>query len=225
MSTLPERLRALSDQHAGMLKPEIAEKMERHVAELRRDANVAGLTAGDRAPSFALQDQHGRTVSSVDALARGPLVVSFFRGTWCPYCDVELAALVSAYDEIRAAGAELVTISPQSAANAATYLAEHPVPFTILVDPDANVAEQFRLAYTFPEYLRALYQDVFSNDLAVVNAAGTWRLPIPGRFVIDTDGVIADAQVDPDYRSRPDPDETVAVLQRLRAKRTPVRLG
>jgi peroxiredoxin len=218
MSTLAERLSALREKYGKMLKPELAEKMERHIEELRRDGTVArALKAGDRAPAFTLRDQHGTEVSSASLLARGPLVVSFYRGTWCPYCNEEVNALASAYDRIRAAGAEVVTITPQSTENAQAYLAEHPVPFAILVDPDANVAESFGLAYTFPEYLSELYTTVFSNDLAVVNAGKTWRLPIPGRFVIAPNGIIADAQVDADYRFRPDPADTLAALERLHA--------
>jgi len=120
-----------------------------------------------------------------------------------PYCTEEIKALGESYDAVRAAGADVVVITPQSQANARGYYADTHLPFPVLVDPDAEIAAEFGLAYTFPDYLKKLYLDVFSNDLAVVNAAHSWRLPIPGRFIIGTDGIIIDAQVDPDYRFRP----------------------
>jgi peroxiredoxin len=223
MPTLTQRLSTLRELYAGKIKPEIAEKLERHLAELRsRNYTECIPKVGTPAPSFSLKNQQGVEVSSARLLQDGPLVVSFFRGTWCPYCNLELAALASAYDAFRAAGAKVVLITPQSAESARGYLAQHDVPFPVLVDPDAQVAEAFGLAYTFPEYLKELYVNVFSNDLESLNAGGTWRLPIPGRFVIGADGLIADAQADPDYRFRPDPEDTLAVLDRLRVTSTTV---
>jgi peroxiredoxin len=148
-------------------------------------------------------------------LKKGPLVVSFYRGTWCPYCSAELAALVSATAEIRALGADLVVITPQSADDARPDLSEHPVPFSVLVDNNADVADAYGLAYTMPSYLSDVFKDEFSNDLSTVNAAGTWRLPIPGRFVIGTNGKIVDAQVNADFRYRTDPETTISVLESM----------
>jgi peroxiredoxin len=221
MQTLGEQLAALRAKDGRLLKPAVAEKMERHIAQLRADDFVArALKAGDRAPAFSLLDQFGPEVSSASFLQRGPLVVSFFRGTWCPYCTTELAALAAAYDRIRAAGADMVLVTPQSARDATPYLAQHPVPFSILVDPNADVAEAFGLAYDVPDYLRDVYRDVFKNDLSFVNAGNSWRLPIPGRYVIQPDGVISRADVNPDYRYRPEPDVTIAILEAIAAGRT-----
>ena len=218
MATLEERLAAQRDASAKRLKPEIGAIVDRHIAHLRETgAPGRALHAGDAAPAFVLTDQSGTEVSSNALLAGGPLVVSFFRGTWCPYCDTELLALAESDADIRAAGARLVVITPQSAAAAAPYLATHPLPFPVLVDPDATVAAAFGVAYDVSGELRDLYANVFKNDLGAVNAGHSWRLPMPARFVIDGDGTIVDARVDPDYRFRPEPAETIAVLQRLRA--------
>jgi peroxiredoxin len=217
MSTLTARLAALRESHAAKLKPEISELLDQQLALLHQDPGFDGVPkVGERAPSFALEDQNGTTVSSTVLLARGPLVVSFYRGTWCPYCNEEIAALSEVYDAIRAEGASLVAVSPQSAASAESYRKVHPVPFPILVDTDARIAEQFGLAYTYSAALKTLYLNAFKNDLAEINAGATWRMTVPGRFVIDSDGIIADAQFDPDYRFRPDPADTLRVLRRLR---------
>jgi peroxiredoxin len=148
-------------------------------------------------------------------LGRGPLVVSFFRGTWCPSCNEELLALNASHQAFRDLGAEVVAITPQSASAAAQHAVENSITLPILVDHDAAVAEKFGLVYSFPTYLSDLYRNVFKNDLGVINAAGTWRLPVPGRFVIDRRGTIVDAEVNPDYRHCPDPEATLVIVAAL----------
>ncbi|HTW83356.1 MAG TPA: peroxiredoxin-like family protein [Candidatus Sulfotelmatobacter sp.] len=216
MPTLNDRLAMMREKAATTLKPEVAQLLERHLGELRTDgaANHA-LTAGDVVPAFALLDLDGNRVSSAELLSKGPLVVSFYRGTWCPFCNEELKALNDSYEHFRHLGASLVVITPQSAASAGAYRAKHDIAFPMLVDPNADVAERFGLAYSFPAYLRDLYRNVFRNDLGRINAAGTWRLPIPARYVIDRNGTIVDAQVNADYRYRPDPEETLAAVAAL----------
>jgi peroxiredoxin len=218
VSSLADRLAALREKYGSMLKPDIKDKMERNIEEIRSDGTLERvLKPGQKAPSFTLSDQHDATVSSAELLAKGPLVVSFFRGTWCPYCNEEIAALAQAYPQIREAGAELVAISPQSAENAHAYRNEHPVPFPILVDPNFAIAEAFGVSHRFPGYLQDLYKNVLDHDLTQVNAGKDWRLPIPARFVIAPDGTIVDVQADADYRFRPDPAATITVLTRLSA--------
>lgn len=216
MAKLADRLAALRAKYGSMLKPDIAAQMDRQIEELRTDGTLDKiLKPGQKSPSFWLTDQFGKQVSSTELLAKGPLVVSFFRGTWCPYCNEEIQALTDAYPEFREAGAELVAITPQSAENAKPYRDEHPVPFHVLVDEDMSISNAFGLTYTMPEYLSTLYKTVFRNDLSIINASGTWQLPIPARFVITPDGTIADVETDPDYRYRPDPSDTLAALKKM----------
>jgi peroxiredoxin len=209
MPTLNDRLASMREKVAAMLKPEIAQLLERHVDELRNDHKVRPLKVGDTAPVFSLKDLDGNVVSSVELLARGPLVVSFFRGTWCPFCNEELKALNETWESFRRLGASLVVVTPQSAESASAYRTERSIAFPMLVDPNADVAEKFGLAYSFPAYLSDLYRNVFGNDLARVNASGTWRLPIPARYLIDVAGTIVYAETNPDYRFRPEPEATL----------------
>ncbi|HTV75343.1 MAG TPA: peroxiredoxin-like family protein [Candidatus Acidoferrales bacterium] len=216
MPNLGEHLAALRAKYGSMLKPEISAQMEQQIEELRAGGIVERvLKPGQKAPPFHLKDQLGNQVSSSALLAKGPLIISFFRGTWCPYCDAEMEALKEVYADIRKAGAELVAITPQSAQNAQSYRSEHPVPFHVLVDEDMAVSHAFGVAYTMPEYLANLYKTVFRNDLSLINASGTWQLPIPARFVIAPEGTVVDVKTDPDYRYRPDPIETLEVLERM----------
>jgi peroxiredoxin len=195
----------------------IHEPMRRATAELiasgaARDARKVG----DRAPAFTLQDAEGKDVSSTELLKRGPLVVTFYRGFWCPYCNLDLKAIQEALPEIEGRGASVVAISPQTAVNSRRSIRESKLGFAILSDPRNDVAAAFGLRFKLPDYLIALYRDGFKNDLAVVNGDASWTLPMPARFVVDRSGTIAYAEVGADYTRRPDPSELLPTLDRLR---------
>jgi peroxiredoxin len=174
------------------------------------------LEAGDTAPEFTLRDAEGATVSSRELLARGPLIATFYRGVWCPYCNLDLQALEGVRPEIEARGASLVAISPQTPANSRKSQRDNKLNFPILSDAGAAVAAEISLRFSLPEELIQIYRQ-FGNDLAEINDDPSWVLPMPARYVIGTDGVIAYAEVNPDYTRRPDPSELLPVLDRLRA--------
>jgi peroxiredoxin len=172
------------------------------------------LRAGAAAPAFELPDAHGNLMRSAHLLARGPLVITFYRGVWCPYCNMDLQALEDAADEIRAVGASLVAISPQTAPNRRKSERENALSFPILSDHGNALADEFGLRFRLPDDLIAVYKG-FGNDLAVGNGEPSWTLPMPARYVIDSNGVIAYAEVNADYTQRPDPSELFPVLRRL----------
>ena len=180
-----------------------------------RQANDA-LEAGDIAPEFTLQDANGETVSSRALLGRGPLVATFYRGVWCPYCNYDLQALEEVRPEIEARGASLIAVSPQTQANSRKSQRDNRLGFPILSDPGTAVAAAFGLRFVLPDDLIEVYRQ-FGNDLARINDDPSWVLPMPARYVIGTDGVIAYAEVNPDYTRRPDPSELLPVLDHLRA--------
>jgi peroxiredoxin len=171
--------------------------------------------AGELAPDFMLKDAEGNVVSSRELLAQGPLIVTFYRGVWCPYCNLDLQALQEALPTFRLAGAKLVAISPQTAANSRRSMRENALEFPILSDPGNAVAASFGLRFTLPDYLVDLYKNTFRNDLSIVNGDASWTLPIPGRFLIGQDHRIEYAEVDPDYTNRPDPSELLPALRGL----------
>ncbi|MEP6563723.1 MAG: peroxiredoxin-like family protein [Mesorhizobium sp.] len=174
------------------------------------------LKPGALAPAFTLSEADDGPVSSTDLLARGPLVLSFYRGIWCPYCNIDLESLQETWPAIRAAGAQLVSVSPQSLANGRKAKREKQITFPMLSDPNGEVANAFGLRFRLPDDLIALYKS-FGVDLSVVNEDPSWTLPMPARFVIAQDGVIASAEVSPDYTSRPDPTDLLPVIERLRS--------
>lgn len=196
----------------------IHEPMHRATAELiASGAADKALKVGDKAPAFTLDDPDGKPVSSAELLAKGPLVISFYRGVWCPYCNMELQALQAALSEITARGASLVSISPQKPANSRRSQRENNLEFPILSDPRNDVAAAFGLRFKLPDYLADLYKNTFKNDLEVANGDPSWTLPMPARFVIGQDGTILYAEVNPDYTRRPDPSELFPALDRVPA--------
>jgi len=189
--------------------------MERATAELIASGQAGrALKAGDRAPAFILKDPEGKPVSSADLLAQGPLVISFYRGVWCPYCNLELQALQEALPQFRELNAGLVAISPQTAANSRKAQRQNKLDFPILSDTHNDVAAAFGLRFALPDYLSDLYRQL-KNDLPSFNDDPAWTLPMPARYVIGQDGVIAYAEVNPDYTQRPEPDSMLPVLRRL----------
>ena len=217
--TLQAKLDAFkADFQAGKppynVPPSVIETMHRATAELiASGAATRALKAGDHAPAFALNDPDGHPVSSADLLANGALVVSFYRGVWCPYCNMELQALQAALPEFQKLGASLVAISPQTAVNSRKSVRQNELGFPILSDTHNDVAAAFGLRFELPEYLVDLYKGL-KNDLPAFNGDPSWTLPMPARYVIGQNGTILYAEVNPDYTRRPEPEDMLPALRR-----------
>jgi peroxiredoxin len=145
-------------------------------------------------------------------------VISFYRGVWCPYCNLELQALQETLADITARGASLVAISPQTASNSRKSQHDNKLGFPILSDVKSQVANAFGIRFALPPDLIEVYAG-FGNDLPRINDDPAWVLPMPARYVIGTDGIIAYAEVNPDYTQRPDPGELLPVLDRLKTSK------
>ncbi|WP_193102842.1 peroxiredoxin-like family protein [Burkholderia sp. Z1] len=194
--------------------PEIHPIMERATAELIASGQAArAIKAGDRAPTFRLKDQDGNDVSSVDLLAKGPLVVTFYRGVWCPYCNLELQALNEALPQLQALGANVVAISPQTAVNSRKSVRTNHLGFPVLVDAHGETGAAFGLRFNLPDYLVDLYT-MLKNDLPAFNNDPGWTLPMPARYVIGQDGIVLYSEVNPDYTHRPDPSDMFPVIEK-----------
>jgi len=152
--------------------------------------------AGDVAPEFILNDPDGKPMSSRDLLAKGALVVSFYRGVWCPYCNMELQALEAAKPAFDKYGASLLAISPQTAPNSRKSMRQNKLSFPILSDAKGKVGAAFGLRFDLPDYLIELYKNL-KNDLPTFNDDPSWTLPMPARYVIGQDGTILYSEVNP----------------------------
>ena len=206
----------LAERRAGWLKrvpPERQAIMERHIAELRDGLAKRAFKVGDRAPSIVLGNAKGETVDVGTLLKKGPVIVTFYRGGWCPYCNLQLRAFQRTLPAIEAAGASLVAISPERPDNSLSTAEKHGLAFEVLSDVGQKVGRAFRLVYDFSDELKSAYNG-FGLDIPAKNGVvDEWALPISATYVIDRDGIIIYAYVDADYRDRADPDDVLKVLE------------
>jgi peroxiredoxin len=206
----------LADFRAGWFKRVPAERqaiMERHIAQLRDGLAKKALKVGDRAPPIMLGNARNEIVDVGAQLKKGPVIVSFYRGGWCPYCNLELRAFQQILPDIEAAGASLVAISPEKPDDTLTTAQKNSLSFEVLSDIGQKVGRAFGLVYQFSDELKSAY-DGFGLDIPAKNGADEWALPISATYVIDRDGTIIYAYTDPDYRDRADPLDVLRVLKR-----------
>jgi peroxiredoxin len=207
---------------SGKFPPAILEKLHRSTEELIASGKAdQAIKAGERAPEFDLPDPDGTLLSSRRLLAKGPMVVTFYRGVWCPYCNLDLQALEEARGEIESRGASLVALSMQTAAISRKSQRDNHLGFPILTDFKGEVANQFGLRWKLSDELADLYKNRVGIDLSQINGEASWTLPMPARYMIGQDGVVAYAEVNPDYTRRPDPSDLLPVLDSLRAAHAP----
>lgn len=212
MSSLQDQLDTITASTRQLVPEERLAVGERAVQELLNSGLVEKiLPIGSQAPNFELRDSSGRLVRSEDMLSLGPLVVSFFRGRWCPYCTTELEAWRDLYGQLRERGALMVAISPQTERQSDFLAVQHGLPFLLLRDPECKLAEQFGLVYTVPEYHREYYLSMLVN-IPFVNGEPSWRLPLPATYVIGRDRKILYAEAHADFRVRPEPDEVLSAV-------------
>ncbi len=212
---LKAQLDAFRSDFMAQAPPEVREAMVRADMELAASGIAErSLKPGDRAPDFNLPDTRGGYVRLKDLLAAGPVVLSFYRGGWCPYCNLELRALQQVLPEITRLGAKLVAVSPQTPDETLSTTEKNALSFSVLSDIGSTAAKSFGIAYDLAEELRPLYARS-GHALPEKNGDGSWLLPIPATYVIDTDGTVALAFVDVDYRNRLEPAEILAALQTL----------
>lgn len=202
---LQNQLDEITANTRQLVQPERLAVSERSVEELLLSgAESKILQVGAQAPNFELLDFTGKLVRSSDLLALGPLIVSFFRGRWCPYCATELEAWRDAQEEVRKRGALFAAISPQTVRHNDFTADQHALTFPVLSDPGCQVAESFGLVYTLPPYMQKHYRSILVN-IPFVNGEDTWKLPLPGTFVIGQSGDILHAEANADFRTRPEP--------------------
>lgn len=194
-----------------------------HESLKRSGIYYRAVKTGDKAPDFTLPSQNGNAVTLSKLLEQGPVVLVFYRGQWCPYCNAQLTALNAALPNIKAAGGTLVAVSPQLPTPlqppSAESNADAPpkLNFSILSDRGNQVAEKYGLAYELPEKLQALYKE-FGINLQDINGDGSWTLPLAASYVIAPSGTVQYGFVETDYTKRAEPD---FLIQQLKTVQTP----
>ena len=173
------------------------------------------IKLGQKVPTFELPNPEGSLIALDDLLNKGPVVLTFYRGAWCPYCNLQLRALQTRLDEIHALGASLIAISPQVPDESMTKDEISEMDFIVLSDQDANVASQYGVAWQVPEHLLQHMRVDRNLDLEIINNGNGSVLPIPATFVLGQDGVVTWRYVDVDYRTRSEPQDIIDALKKL----------
>jgi peroxiredoxin len=197
-----------------------------HISRVRQEAiddlvssGIAenAIHAGDHAPGFRLRDADGRVISSYDLLNNGPVLIVFYRGRWCPYCELDLRAIQSVARQLSASGASIVAISQQSAQESRSTERLHGLSFPSLVDRGGKVARAFGVRWKLSRELRAAEIEC-GLDLAIVNDEPSWTLTMPARFVISPEGIVEYADISADYTRRCDPSELLPIVNHIRSR-------
>jgi peroxiredoxin len=214
-TSLQAQLDALKAQIAQLLPPEAYAAIGDDTAALiRSEIVMRALNEGAQAPDFALPDALGATVRLADLLARGPVALVFYRGEWCPYCNLALRAYQAALPEIERLSATLVAISPQTPDNSLTTVEKKGLTFPVLSDAGNRVARRYGLVFALGEAARPTYTAI-GADLPAFNGDASWELPMPGVFVIAPDGTVRFVAVAADFTQRPEPGTILGALRDL----------
>ncbi len=216
ITSLTDQLAAYKTGFKQRAAPERVAMMEAATADLRATGIEArALQVGDTVPDLTLPDALNKPVSLSALWQRGPLVLIFYRGGWCPYCNLELRAWQQQLPALKHMGAQLVAVSPQTPDNSLTTAEKNELAFPVLSDSALLAATAFSVAFEMPPELIALYSGV-GNDLPVLNGNGRWVLPVPATYVIDRHGRVVYAHVEADYRERAEPADVLAAVAQVR---------
>jgi peroxiredoxin len=223
--SLEEKTAAEDSRPLGDIFAERKEKIAQYVPAATREVQArvidnlrsrgmvaSALAVGDKAPSFTLPSHNGKPISSADLLARGRLVLCFFRGRWDPFCCGQLEAMNQIVPAIEEARASLLTISPQTVNQSFFMADQHRLRFPLLSDAGNTVARQFRLVHRVPDEQQAICRRAFIN-LPFANGDESWELPIPAAYILDRDATVLYRSANEDYTERPEPSE---ILEHLR---------
>lgn len=223
MQDTPSLASQLAEYKAGFkqrVAPERVAMMESATAALKASGiEQTALQVGAAAPELTLPDALGRAVSLRSLWLEGPVVLIFYRGGWCPYCNLELRAWQRKLPELQALGARLVAVSPQTPDNSLSTAEKNELAFPVLSDSSLAAAQAFGVAFTLPAELVELYGRV-GNDLPSLNGNGQWVLPLPATYLIDRQGRIVFAHMEADYRERAEPQEVLDALRTLETPQT-----
>ena len=205
---LSQILAAAEAERRNKRDPELSAKMDRATAELDASGLVErSLKVGDKAPNFSLSNALGNSVSLSDELDTGPVILSFYRGGWCPYCNLELQYLQSFLNDFKLAGASLLAISPEPPDTSLSTKEKNALTFEVLSDIDNKVARAFGLVFRLPAYLESMYDGKLSTE--------AYDLPIPATYLVNQEGTILYAFAKADYTKRADPEAILDALKKL----------
>ncbi|MBS7531314.1 AhpC/TSA family protein [Hazenella sp. IB182353] len=216
MRTLTETLEQAVAQSMSKIPKEVLEVMQRATHELADSDMGKGLKVGDSAPDFKLKNAVGKEVSLSDKLKNGSVVLVFYRGEWCPYCNLELKAYQELAPEFKEKGVEVIAISPETPDHTVSMQQKHDLTYEVLSDSTKQVIKDYQLLFDLPDYLIEVYEK-FGIDLTQFNAKeNAWSLPVPATYVISQEGKIAYVEANPDYTKRLEPKEALETAVKVK---------
>ena len=199
-----------------LAKPEFMKGVDEVIEEAKAfEKGANAIKIGQKAPDFKLPNPEGELIALNNLLEQGSVVVTFYRGDWCPYCNLQLRALQVRLSEIHELGATLVAISPQVPDGSLTKSEINEMDFIVLTDQNAKVASEYGVAWEVPEFLLDHMRVDRNLDLEAINNGNGSVLPIPATFIVGTDGMVKWSYVNVDYRTRSEPEEIIEALKKL----------
>lgn len=222
LEVIPEYGELAKKRMEESAKKEMPEKdkaiMNDAAEKIAKDLPSPGLKVGDQAPDFEFTNTDGKTIKLSERLADGPVVLSFFRGSWCPYCNMEMSVLQRSLPLFKKLNAKLIAVSPQTIDKSKDLKIKFPGGFDIASDVDYSIAKSYKVYHEMPTELTKLYKEKFLLDLEAYNGVGRTALPVPGTFVISKEGKIVAAFCDTDYKKRMEPTDILIALSKLPKK-------
>ncbi|WP_426445545.1 peroxiredoxin-like family protein [Paenibacillus sp. S-38] len=212
---LREQLEEAKARFLANVPAEAQENVFRHVKEQQQSGIEFGLKPGDKAPDFALDNALGERVTLYEKLAEGPVILLFYRGSWCPYCNIQLRGYQQLLPDIRKHGGQIIAVSPQRPDHSLSQKEKEQLTFHVLSDPDGRAADSYRLLFELPEYLQMTFEHTFRLNLIEYNGTSRWVLPVPATYLIDQEGIIRYAGVNPEFMKRTEPQDIVDELKKL----------
>ncbi len=212
---LQKELNAVEQMVREKTPPHVMPTIEASIHSVRESGlESRALQPGDSMTDFELLDATGRMVKSTELRAHGPLLVVFYRGAWCPFCNLALQALQERHAEIASRGVTLVAISPQTPDHSLSLQEKHGLRFPVLSDTGNKVAQQFGIVFELNRDLKVV-QEQFGVDIPSFNGDHSFQLPVPSTFLVSKDGKVLESFVEVDYMKRLAPEAAIAWIDRI----------
>lgn len=215
MSTLAEQTQArMNDFMSGLSEQDQVTIGSAFQRLMESDVGANALNVGDTIANFSLPNATGTIIRLSELLKKGPVVINFYRGGWCPFCNLEFKALHDHLAEMQSYAATLIGISPETPTTSLDTINKHDLKFEVLCDQGNKLAEKLGLVMIVDEAVRPLYEQ-WGLDIPAANGDDSFKLPVPATYVIDTQGVVRAAYIDKNYTQRMEPTDIVNALASL----------
>lgn len=212
MNTLAKQIEHLNQELSSQLPQEILETFGKSIEDLKtRKIEENSIQIGNQMPEFSLPNALGKIINSEDILKDGKMILVFYRGSWCPYCNLELKFLQDHLSRIKNKGAALVAVSPQSPDHSLSMAEKNNIEFEVLTDADNNLAKKLGITFQLQDFVIPYYKSLGIN-LFDFNKNNDNVLPVPAVFIVDENRMVTYKFLDVNYMNRVDMEELIQAL-------------